>query len=172
MYNVPIVSVLKTFLHHSGGQLRHGMDIAGMLCSNANSEYTSCIQSYTNIKKTSSSAYSKSGNSQWQLWIYFIFMVYVRPCPLDHMNCPHCKVHLSVFKTITLKFTESICCVDIVWRSENQNKTNEEHPRWEQWSHFTGTMLILCYKPSWMSFHGNLMDKLRLKVMIDPTFMY
>ena len=114
MYNVPIVSVLKTFLHHSGGQLRHGMDIAGMLCSNANSEYTSCIQSYTNIKKTSSSAYSKSGNSQWQLWIYFIFMVYVRPCPLDHMNCPHCKVHLSVFKTITLKFTESICCVDIV----------------------------------------------------------
>ena len=34
------------------GQLRHGMDIAVTFCSNANSEYTSCIQSYTNIKKT------------------------------------------------------------------------------------------------------------------------
>ena len=51
MYNVPIVTVLKTFqwwtfaLRSRYGQLRHGMDIAVMFCSNANSEYTSCIQS-------------------------------------------------------------------------------------------------------------------------------
>ena len=45
MYNVPIVTVVKMCLHYSGGHLRHGMDIAVMFCSNANSEYTSCIQS-------------------------------------------------------------------------------------------------------------------------------
>ena len=55
MYNVPIATVLKTFLHYSGGHLRYGhgmdscvtvwMDIAAMFCSNANSEYASCIQS-------------------------------------------------------------------------------------------------------------------------------
>ena len=48
MYNVMyIVTVVKTFLHYSGGHLRHGMDIAVMFCSNANSEYTRtrCIQS-------------------------------------------------------------------------------------------------------------------------------
>ena len=52
MYNVPIITVLKTFLHYSGGhlrsrygQLRHGMDIAVMFCSKASSEYNNCIQS-------------------------------------------------------------------------------------------------------------------------------
>ena len=71
MYSVPIVTVLKTFqwwtfaLRSRYGQLRHGMDIAVMFCSYANSEYTSCIQSFTNIKKTLvfSCAYSKSGNN-------------------------------------------------------------------------------------------------------------
>ena len=111
--------------------------------------------------------YSKSGNNQWQLWIYFISMVFVRPCPLVHMNCPHCKVHLLVSKTITLKFTENICCVDIVWRGENQNKTNEEHPRCKQFRNNADT---LCYKPFWMSVDGSLIDKVLLKVMIDPTF--
>ena len=50
---------------------------------------------------------------------------FVRPCPLVHMNCTHSEVHLLVSETITLKFTENICCVDIMWRGENQNKTNE-----------------------------------------------
>ena len=45
MYNVPIVTVVKTFLHYSGGHLRHGMDIAVMFRCDANSEHTSCIQS-------------------------------------------------------------------------------------------------------------------------------
>ena len=48
IYNVPIVTVLKTFLHYNGGHLRlwsrygqlhHSMDIAVMFCSNAISEY-------------------------------------------------------------------------------------------------------------------------------------
>ena len=94
-------------------------------------------------------------------------MVFVRPCPLVHRNCSHCKVHLLVSKTITLKFTENICCVDIVWRGENQNKTNEEHPPSKQFRNNADT---LCYKPFWMSFHGNLIEKMLLKVMIDPTF--
>ena len=54
MYNVPIVTVCKTFLRynvsgghlrygHGMGQLSYGMDIVVMVCINANSEYTSCI---------------------------------------------------------------------------------------------------------------------------------
>ena len=56
MYNVPIVTVptLKRFFITvvdicvtvtDWTQLRHGMDMAVMFCSNANSEYTICIQS-------------------------------------------------------------------------------------------------------------------------------
>ena len=68
------------------------------------------------------------------------------------MNCPHCKVRLLMSKTITLKFTENICCVDIVWRGENQNKTNEEHPRCNQFRNsaetfcckFSGTSVWDC----------------------------
>ena len=35
-----------------------------------------------NTAQVSPSAYSKSGDNQRQLWIYFIFIVFVRPCPL------------------------------------------------------------------------------------------
>ena len=64
-------------------------------------------------------------------------------------------------------YREYIYCVDIVWRSENQNKTNEEHSRCKQFRNNADT---LCFKPFWMSFHGNLIDKMLFKVMIDPTF--
>ena len=74
-------------------------------------------------------------------------MVFVGPCPLVHVFCPHCQVRLLVSKTITLKFTENICCVDIVWRNENQNKTNEEHRRCKQ---FRDNVDTLCYKLFWM----------------------
>ena len=78
------------------------------------------------------------------------------------MNCLHCKVHLLVSKTIKLKYTENTCCVDIVWHGENQNKTNEEHPWCEQ---FTNNADTLCHKPLWICFHGNVINKMLLKLM-------
>ena len=54
MYNIPIATVLKNVsalqwwsfaLRSRYGQLRHGMDIAVMFYSNANSEYASCMLS-------------------------------------------------------------------------------------------------------------------------------
>ena len=65
----------------------------------------------------------------------------------------HCQVHLLVPKTTTLKFTENICFVEFLWRGENRNKTNEEHPRCKQFRNNADT---LCYKPFWMTFQGNL----------------
>ena len=64
-------------------------------------------------------------------------------------------------------YREYIYFVDMVWRGENQNKTNEEHPRCKQFRNNANT---LCYKPFWMFFHGNLTDKMPLKVMIAPAF--
>ena len=37
-------------------------------------------------------------------------------------------------------YREYICCVDIVWRGENQNKTNEEHPRCKQFRNNADTL--------------------------------
>ena len=48
-----------------------------------------------------------------------------------------------------VEFTEKICCVDIVWRGENQNKTNKEHPQCKQFRNNADTP---CYKPFECSF--------------------
>ena len=91
----------------------------------------------------------------------------MRPCLLVHKNCPHCNVHLLVSKTIQFKFTEITCCVDIMWRGKSQNKTNEEHPWCKQFRNNADT---ICYKPFSKCFHGTLIDKVLLKLTIDPTF--
>ena len=72
MYNVPIATVLKTFLHYSGGHLRygHGMDSCVTvwilpLCVAVTSFLTIVYSASLILKRLSSSAYSKSGNNQW-----------------------------------------------------------------------------------------------------------
>ena len=62
----------------------------------------------------------KSGHNQWQLWIYFVFLVFVHPCPLFLLNCPHGKVHLfsEIFiKTRTLSLKKMRLKISFVkWR--------------------------------------------------------
>ena len=95
--------------------LRHGMDNGycryfGDFCNSANSHYTSCID--FNIKNTDvlpvhiANRVTVNGNYGWSYFILFIVRFFL---------CPHCKVHLLVSKIITLKFTETTCCVDIVY---------------------------------------------------------
>ena len=90
MYDVPIEAVLKTFLYYNGGHLRYGHGIDScvtvwilplrfvvMPILNIPVVYRASLI----LKRLSflQFIYSKSGNNQWQLWIYFIFKFFCAP---------------------------------------------------------------------------------------------